>query len=84
MKGEVVRKFVTPEEFPRKTLVLLQEYHAHDPFVGFGFSSNGPVYLVFCRLYLSSTSHHGRVWLLPVISLLLTNTVSPVRACLSI
>jgi hypothetical protein len=29
-------------------------------------------------------SHHGRLWLLTVISLLLTNTVSPVRACLSI
>jgi hypothetical protein len=29
-------------------------------------------------------SHHGSIWLLPVISLLLTNTVFPVRACLSI
>jgi hypothetical protein len=28
-------------------------------------------------------SHHGNVWLLPVISLLLTNTVSPVQAHLS-
>ncbi len=28
-------------------------------------------------------SQHGSDWLLPVISLLLTNTVSPVRACLS-
>jgi hypothetical protein len=27
----------------------------------------------------SPPSHHGSVWLLPVISLLLTNTVSPVR-----
>jgi hypothetical protein len=40
MKGEVTRKLVTVQEFPRKTLVFLQEYHAHDPFVGFGFSSN--------------------------------------------
>ncbi len=30
-------------------------------------------------------SHHGSAWLpTPVISLLLTNTISPVRACLSI
>jgi hypothetical protein len=29
-------------------------------------------------------SHHGSVWVLPVISLLLANTVSPVQACLSI
>jgi hypothetical protein len=29
-------------------------------------------------------SHHGSVWLLPVISLLLAKTVSPVRACLII
>ncbi len=28
MKGEVTRKLVTAEEFPRKTVVLLQEYHA--------------------------------------------------------
>ncbi len=27
-------------------------------------------------------SHHGSVWVLPVISLLLTKLVSPVRACL--
>ena len=27
-------------------------------------------------------SHHGSVWVLPVISLLLANTVSPVQACL--
>jgi hypothetical protein len=31
-----------------------------------------------------SHGHHGSVWLLYVISLLLTNTVSPVRACLII
>ncbi len=37
---------------------------------------------VFCRLYPSPTpSHHGSVWVLPVIFLLITNTVSPVRAC---
>ncbi len=30
----------------------------------------------------SSPSSHGNVWLLPVISLLLTNTASPMRACL--
>ncbi len=40
-------------------------------------------YFVFCRLYPFSPSHHGSVWLLPVISLLLTNTVSRMRACLS-
>ncbi len=32
----------------------------------------------------SPPSHHGSVWALPVISLLLTNTVSPVRAFLII
>ncbi len=37
-----------------------------------------------CRLYPSSPSHRGSVWLLPVISLLLTNIVSRVRACLSL
>ncbi len=30
------------------------------------------------------SSHHGTFWVLPVISLLLTNSVSPVRACLII
>ncbi len=42
---------------------------------------------VFCfpsSLHPPPPSHHGSGWLLPVISLLLTNTVSPVRACLSI
>jgi hypothetical protein len=29
-----------------------------------------------------SISHHGSIWVLPVIFLLITNTVSPVRACL--
>ncbi len=43
-------------------------------------------YFVFCRLYSSSPppGHHGSAWLLPVISLLITNTVSRVRACLSV
>ncbi len=35
-------------------------------------------------LSLLPPSHHGRVWLLPVDSLLLTNTISLVRACLLI
>ncbi len=30
----------------------------------------GPMYLVFCRLYTYFPSHHGSVWVLPVISLL--------------
>jgi hypothetical protein len=49
-------------------------------------TATGPMYFVFCRLYPSSPQppRHGSVWLLPVISLLLTSTVSPVRACLSI
>ncbi len=40
----------------------------------------------FCRFYPSSSQlpYHVGVWLLPVISLLISNTVSPVRACLSI
>ncbi len=37
------------------------------------------VYFVSCRLYPSFPSHHGRVWLLSVISLPLTYTVSLVR-----
>jgi hypothetical protein len=40
---------------------------------------------VFCRLYpFFSRLYHSSVWVLPVISLLLTNTVLPVRACLII
>ena len=35
-------------------------------------------------LPLFPLSHHGSIWLLPVISLLLTNTVSPVRSFLSL
>ncbi len=35
----------------------------------------GSIYFIFCRLYPSSPSDHGSVWLLPVISLFLTNTV---------
>ncbi len=44
------------------------------------------LYFVVCRLYPFSPSHHGIVRVLPVISLhiLLTNTVSPVQACLII
>ncbi len=34
--------------------------------------------------YFPSLSHHGSVWVLPIISLLLTCIVSPVRACLFI
>jgi len=37
----------------------------------------------FCRLYPLSPSHRGSVWVLPVISLLLTSTESPLRACLN-
>ncbi len=44
----------------------------------------GPMYFVFCRLYPCPPSHRGSVWPLLIISLLLTNTVSAVRACLSI
>ncbi len=47
-------------------------------------SGTGLMYFDFCRLYPPPPSHHGSVWLLPVLSLFLTNTVSPVRACLSI
>jgi hypothetical protein len=32
----------------------------------------GPIYFVFCRLYPFPLSHHGSVWVLPVISLLLS------------
>jgi hypothetical protein len=42
----------------------------------------GPMYFVFCRLYPFSLSHHGSVWVLPVISLPLSYTVSPLLACL--
>jgi hypothetical protein len=46
--------------------------------------STVPMYFVFCRLYSSSPRPPSSVWLLHVISLLITNTVSLVRACLSI
>ncbi len=46
--------------------------------------SNGANIFYFCRLYPFPPSHHESVWLLPVISLSLTNPVSLVRACLSI
>jgi hypothetical protein len=35
---------------------------------------HGAMYFVFCRLYPSSPRHHDIDWVLPVISLLLTNT----------
>ncbi len=38
----------------------------------------------FCFQSSFPPSHHSSVWLLPVISLLLNNTVLPVRTCLSI
>ncbi len=41
----------------------------------------GQMYFAFCRLYPFSPQHHGSVWLLLVISLLLTDTESPVQAC---
>jgi hypothetical protein len=42
-------------------------------------------FILFSVVFTSPPpSHHGNVWLLPVISLVLTNTVQPVRACLSI
>ncbi len=43
--------------------------------------STGPMYFIFRHLYPFSPSHQGSVWVLPAISLLLKNTVSPVRAC---
>ncbi len=46
----------------------------------------GPLYFVFCRLYPFSPQLPGHCFVLPVISLLLTNIVSPpvrLRACLS-
>ncbi len=45
--------------------------------------TTGPLYFVFCRLYPVSPQPPRQCWLLPVISLFLTNSVSPVRACLS-
>jgi hypothetical protein len=39
------------------------------------------MYLISVVFALSPTSHHDNVWLLPVISLFLTDTVTPVRAC---
>jgi hypothetical protein len=34
----------------------------------------GQFIFVFCRLYTSSPIHRGSVWVLPVLSLLVTNT----------
>ncbi len=50
------------------------------------FRPKGQMYFVFCRLY-SSSPQSPRQYLSPtshVLSLLFNNTVSPVRACLSI
>ncbi len=47
-------------------------------------SNRAHVRLVFCCLYPFSPSHHGSGWLLSVIPLLLTYTVSRVQACLFI
>jgi hypothetical protein len=54
--------------------------------MGFGKGqSNKDQCILFSVVFTPSpSSHHGSVWVLPVISLLLTNTVLPVRACLSI
>ncbi len=46
-------------------------------------AQTGLMYLFSVVFTPSPPSHYGNVWVLPVISLLLTNTVSPVRACLS-
>ncbi len=46
--------------------------------------STGPIYFVSVVFTPHSPSIIGSVWLLPAISLLLTNTVSPVRASLSL
>jgi hypothetical protein len=43
-----------------------------------------PMYLLYVVFTPSPPSHHSSVWVLPIISLLLTNTLSPMRACLSI
>ncbi len=45
---------------------------------------NGPIYFVFCRLYPFSPQPPRQCLGPPVISLLFSNTVSPVRACLII
>ncbi len=74
------RKFLSSTQFQRKrkSLVFFQS-------INFLCSKpTGPMYFVFCRLNSSSPSYYGSVWLLPVISLLLINTVPPARACLSI
>jgi hypothetical protein len=44
-------------------------------------TQQGPMYFNLCRLYpFSSPSHHGSVWVLSVIFLMLTNNVTLVRA----
>ncbi len=52
--------------------------------IAFSRSQRGQFILFSVVFSPHPRSHHGSVWLLPVISLLLTNTVSLVRACLSI
>ncbi len=52
------------------------------PYVG-PTKNEANVFFVFCH-YPSFHSHHCSLWLLPVISLLITNTETLVRACLSI
>jgi hypothetical protein len=51
------------------------------------FFLSGPnganLFYFLSSLPLIPPSHHGSVWLLPIFSLLLTNTVSRVRSCLS-
>jgi hypothetical protein len=47
-------------------------------------NATGPMHFVFRRLYPSSPQQHSSVWVLLVISLLLTNTVLLVQACLII
>ncbi len=46
--------------------------------------ARGPMYFVFWCLYHFSPINHGSDQALPVFSLLLGNTISPVRACLVI
>jgi hypothetical protein len=71
----------------------LPQMHRSDKRANFGSckikkwaSQRGPRRFVFCRLCPSSSpfSHHGSTWLLHVIFLLLTNSLSPVRVCLYI
>ncbi len=49
-----------------------------------GGSDGVNVFLFSVVFTPSLPSHHGSVWVLPVISMLLTNTVSPVQARITI